>query len=109
MGGMEALQALRLMTRGRERLPVDHALGRRHAEAKREALEAGATPSCQADRGAALLDEIQPLRRATTDDARARPSRCGRAPRGRATPAVVNDETLATSRSSAPRSASSRS
>jgi len=42
MGGIEALQALRLMTRGRERLPVIMLSADATPETRREALEAGA-------------------------------------------------------------------
>ena len=62
MGGMEALQALRLMTRGRERLPVIMLSADVTPEAKREALEAGADAYLPKPIEALrLLDEIQSL------------------------------------------------
>ena len=99
MGGMEALQALRLMTRGRERLPVIMLSADVTPEAKREALEAGAdaflSKPIEAMR---LLDEIQRLcrreARAGTGARRSDPGATARrAPRA-AAPAVVNAETL---------------
>ncbi len=96
LGGLEALQALRLMTRGRERLPVIMLSADATPEAKKEALEAGAdsflSKPIEAMR---LLDEIQHLA-----GAKAEPQRAGVAvatvlPRGvPAAPAVVNAETL---------------
>ena len=60
VGGVEALQALRLMTRGRERLPVIMLSADVTAEAKREALEAGADAFLSKPIEALrLLDEIQ--------------------------------------------------
>ena len=62
MGGMEALQALRLMTRGRERLPVIMLSADVTPEAKREALEAGADAFlAKPIETVRLLDEIQAL------------------------------------------------
>jgi two-component system sensor histidine kinase RpfC len=62
MGGVEALQALRLMTRGRERLPVIMLSADATLEAKREALEAGADAFLPKPIEALkLLDEIQLL------------------------------------------------
>jgi two-component system sensor histidine kinase RpfC len=62
IGGLEALQALRLMTRGRERLPVIILSADVTPVAKREALEAGADlflpKPVEAVR---LLEEIQSL------------------------------------------------
>ena len=62
MGGAEALQALRLMTRGRERLPVIMLSADVTLEAKRDALEAGADAFLPKPIEALkLLDEIQLL------------------------------------------------
>ena len=59
---MEALQALRLMTRGRERLPVIMLSADVTPEAKREALEAGADAFlAKPIEALRLLDEIQRL------------------------------------------------
>ena len=62
MGGMAALQALRLITRGRERLPVIMLSADVTPEAKREALEGGA--DCFLSKpleSVRLLEEIQAL------------------------------------------------
>jgi two-component system sensor histidine kinase RpfC len=96
IGGIEALQALRLMTRGRERLPVIMLSADVTAEAKREALEAGAdaflSKPIEAMR---LLDEIQTLYAAAPERARhdetSGPARVARAAEA---VAVVNLETL---------------
>ncbi len=62
MSGVEALQALRLMMRGRERLPVIMLSADVTPEAKREALEAGADAYlAKPIETARLLDEIQAL------------------------------------------------
>jgi two-component system, sensor histidine kinase RpfC len=62
MGGAETLQALRLMTRGRERLPVIMLSADVTLEAKRDALEAGADAFLPKPIEALkLLDEIQLL------------------------------------------------
>ena len=94
MGGLEALQALRLMTRGRERLPVIMLSADATPEAKKEALEAGAdaflAKPVEATR---LLDEIQRLA-AKPDAARTTaPANLLQRPSAEA-PAVVNAETL---------------
>src|SRR6185503_15213219 len=74
IGGLEALQALRLMTRGRERIPVIILSADVTPVAKREALEAGADlflpKPVEAVR---LLEEIQSLCAAAPADAPARP------------------------------------
>ena len=94
MGGMQALQALRLMTRGRERLPVIMLSADATPEAKREALEAGAdaflSKPIEAMR---LLDEIQRLAGAKPAVASA-PATLLTRPAAAAAPAVVNAETL---------------
>jgi two-component system sensor histidine kinase RpfC len=94
MGGMEALQAIRLMTRARGRLPVIMLSADVTPEAKREALEAGAdTFLSKPIEAVRLLDEIQRLA--------GKPAEAGRkdapaaAPRqATSAPAVVNAETL---------------
>jgi two-component system sensor histidine kinase RpfC len=98
MGGMEALQALRLMTRGRERLPVIILSADVTPEVKREALEAGAdaflSKPIEARR---LLDEIQALTAPKADGARkggAEAPALLHRPAAPAAPAVVNIETL---------------
>jgi two-component system sensor histidine kinase RpfC len=98
IGGIEALQALRLMTRGRERLPVIMLSADVTAEAKREALEAGADAYLSKPIEALrLLEEIQTLAAGTE---RARPAAGeaaaapARRPRAAQAVAVVNLETL---------------
>jgi two-component system sensor histidine kinase RpfC len=97
MGGMQALQALRLMTRGRERLPVIMLSADVTPEAKKEALEAGAdaflSKPIEAMR---LLDEIQHLAGAKPEPQRAGVSGATLLPHVAAVsaPAVVNAETL---------------
>ena len=95
MGGLEALQALRLMTRGRERLPVIMLSADATPEAKKEALEAGADAFlAKPVEAMRLLDEIQHLASAKTEAAR-NLVQATVMPRGAvAAPAVVNDETL---------------
>jgi two-component system sensor histidine kinase RpfC len=62
MGGIEALQALRLMMRGGERVPVIILSADATPEAKREALEAGADAFlAKPIEAARLLDELQAL------------------------------------------------
>ena len=116
MGGMEALQALRLMMRGRERLPVIMLSADVTPEAKREALEAGADAFLSKPIEALrLLDEIQAL---AGGKAGAAPRSAGRV-EARRRPAPQRrrrwrrrwstSRRSATSRSSARRSLSSRS
>jgi two-component system sensor histidine kinase RpfC len=96
MGGVEALQALRLMTRGRERLPVIMLSADVTPEAKREALEAGADSFlAKPIEALRLLDEIQRLAAARPDTSRKPegPALLQR-PAVPAAPAVVNAETL---------------
>ena len=98
IGGIEALQALRLMTRGRERLPVIMLSADVTAEAKREALEAGADSFLSKPIEALrLLEEIQTLSAGAAERGRpaaAEPSAPARAPRPAQAVAVVNLETL---------------
>jgi two-component system sensor histidine kinase RpfC len=101
MGGMEALQALRLMMRDAERLPVIMLSADVTPEAKREALEAGADAFLPKPIEALrLLDEIQRLAGGKPEAAvRAaqpveEPTQLRRAAATLA-PAVVNAETLA--------------
>jgi two-component system sensor histidine kinase RpfC len=96
MSGIEALQALRLMTRGRERLPVIMLSADVTPEAKREALEAGADAFLSKPIEALrLIDEIQRLAAAKPDAARKAEMRpAAQASSAAAAPAVVNIETL---------------
>jgi two-component system, sensor histidine kinase RpfC len=99
MGGMEALQALRLMMRGRERLPVIMLSADVTPEAKREALEAGADAFLSKPIEALrLLDEIQALAGGKAAPSReAHASELPAGPRRNVAalaPAVVNAETL---------------
>jgi two-component system sensor histidine kinase RpfC len=97
MGGMEALQAIRLMTRARERLPVLMLSADVTPEAKREALEAGFDAFLPKPIEALrLLEEVQAFCAVRPEEPRrveiAQPAR---APRSAAAPAsVVNLETL---------------
>src|SRR5687767_2234900 len=96
LGGVEALQALRLMTRGRERLPVIMLSADVTPEAKREALEAGADAFLSKPIEALrLLDEMQRLTSAKPDAAhRTETVAVMQRPAAPAAPAVVNAETL---------------
>ena len=94
-GGIEALQAIRLMMRGRERLPVVILSADVTPEAKREAMQAGADAFLgKPIEAIRLLEQIQALcapRGETTEaEAAAMPAS---APPARG-PAVVNRETL---------------
>jgi two-component system sensor histidine kinase RpfC len=96
MGGMQALQALRLMTRGRERLPVIMLSADATPEAKREALAAGADVFLPKPIEALrLLDEIQRLAAPKAAPVPFPVQQIG-LPRATpaAAPAVVNAETL---------------
>jgi two-component system, sensor histidine kinase RpfC len=96
MGGMQALQALRLMTRGRERLPVIMLSADATPEAKREALAAGADVFLPKPIEALrLLDEIQRLAAPKAAPVQFPVQQIG-LPRAApaAAPAVVNAETL---------------
>jgi two-component system sensor histidine kinase RpfC len=96
MSGVEALQAMRLMLRGRERLPVIMLSADVTPEAKREALEAGAdTFLSKPIEALRLIDEIQRLVGAKPSGARKlepRPSTQSSAAAG--APAVINIDTL---------------
>ena len=96
MGGMEALQALRLMTRGRARLPVIMLSADVTPEAKPEALEAGADAFlAKPIETVRLLDEIQRLAGPQTEPARkVEPQPLHPRPAAPAPPAVVNADTL---------------
>ena len=100
IGGIEALQALRLMTRGRERLPVIILSADATPASKREALEAGADAFLPKPVEALkLLEEIQQLCAAAAERA-AQPAQGAEAVsqvRAAKTPeavAIVNMETI---------------
>jgi two-component system, sensor histidine kinase RpfC len=96
MGGMEALQALRLMMQGRERLPVIMLSADVTPEAKREALEAGADAFLSKPIEALrLLDEIQKLAGAKEATAHIVEAPAQRRASDVLAPVVVNAETLA--------------
>jgi two-component system, sensor histidine kinase RpfC len=95
MGGVEALKALRLMMRGRQRLPVIMLSADVTLETKREALEAGADAFLSKPiETARLLEEIRSLAPAKAEAARQAeaPARLRSLPS--AVPAVINAETL---------------
>ena len=96
VGGIEALQALRLMMRGRERLPAIILSADATPEAKREALEAGADAFlAKPIEAVRLLEEIQALAAPKADAAaKAAPRRAHPRSVVPAAPAVVNAETL---------------
>jgi two-component system sensor histidine kinase RpfC len=96
MGGIEALQALRLMMRGRERLPVVMLSADATPATRREALEAGADAFLPKPVEALkLLEEIQNLCAAAPERAApAEPRGLQPAPRPAEGPAVINFETL---------------
>jgi two-component system sensor histidine kinase RpfC len=97
MGGMEALQALRLMTRGRARLPAIMLSADVTPEAKREALQAGADAFLPKPiETVRLLDEIQALASPKADAVvgKAEPQPLHPKPAVPAAPAVVNADTL---------------
>jgi two-component system sensor histidine kinase RpfC len=94
MGGVEALQALRFMTRGRERLPVIMLSADATPEAKREALEAGADSFLSKPIEALrLLDEVQSVAGAKPEAPRRAEPAVAR-PLVLPTPEVLNAETL---------------
>ena len=96
IGGIEALQALRLMTRGRERLPVIILSADATPASKREALEAGADAFLPKPVEALrLLEEIQQLCAAAAE--RAQPAEGIpqiRTAKGPEPVAIVNLETI---------------
>jgi two-component system sensor histidine kinase RpfC len=95
IGGIEALQALRLMTRGRERLPLIMLSADVSIDAKREAFEAGADAFLgKPIEALRLLEEVQALATHNTEPARTlaeapQPARPANAP-----VEVINVETL---------------
>jgi two-component system sensor histidine kinase RpfC len=97
MGGMETLQALRLMTRGQERLPVIMLSADATLEAKHEAMEGGADAFLPKPIEAIrLLDEIQALATPKPEEPRrpeARVAAVGTRPKGDRAQ-IVNTETL---------------
>ena len=95
MGGIEALQALRLTTRGRERLPIIILSADATAEAKREALEAGADAFlAKPIETIRLLDEIHSLAAPKAQAAGRAGSRVRTRPLALSAATVVNAETL---------------
>jgi len=99
LGGIETLRALRLMTRGRERLPVAILSADATAEARRECLEAGADAFlAKPIEAARLLDELQKLGAAKPEETRRPEPAPASRPASRtvaAAPTVINAETLA--------------
>jgi len=97
MGGMEALHAMRLMTRASGRLPIAMLSADVTPEAKREALEAGFDAFLPKPIEALrLLEEVQALSTLRPEEQRRAEGQTARAPR-RGAPeaaAVVNNETL---------------
>ncbi|HET7671403.1 MAG TPA: ATP-binding protein [Burkholderiales bacterium] len=95
MGGIEALQALRLMTRARERLPVIMLSADVTPEAKREALEAGADEFlAKPIEALRLLDAVRTLG-STKQEPAAKPEVPAATGAGGGPAQVVNAETLA--------------
>ena len=95
MSGLEALQALRLMTRGRERVPVIMLSADVTTDARREALEAGADAFLPKPlETVRLLDEIQALAAASAATGRRVEAPPSLHVVPTAAPAVVNAETL---------------
>jgi two-component system sensor histidine kinase RpfC len=94
-GGVEALQAMRLMTQGRERLPVIMLSADVTPEAKREALEAGADAFlAKPIETLRLLEEIQTLADGKLGASRKAEASAVRRPEAASMPAVLNGETL---------------
>jgi len=94
MSGVEVLRAIRLMLRGRERLPVIMLSADVTPEAKREALEAGGDAFLSKPVEALrLLDEIHRLV-APAAARKAQPVTRVQAPPGTSEPGVINLETL---------------
>jgi two-component system sensor histidine kinase RpfC len=95
IGGIEALQALRLVTRGRERLPVILLSADVTAEAQREALQAGADAFLPKPiQAARLLEEIQTLAAPAAEERRPVRTAAAATPAPSSAPATVNVETL---------------
>ena len=96
IGGVEALQALRLMMRGRERLPVIMLSADVTPEAKREALEAGFDAFLPKPIEALrLLEELNALTTAKPEEpVHAGAAEPARTRAGAAQPPVLNAETL---------------
>ena len=96
MGGMETLQAIRLLTQGRERLPIAMLSADVTPEAKREALEAGFDAFlAKPIEAVRLLDEVQALNASRPEGARrveAQPA--ARASRSSNASVVINTQTL---------------
>src|SRR5256885_2652973 len=99
LGGIEALRALRLMTRGRERLPVAILSADATAEARRECHEPGADAFlAKPIEAARLLDELQKLCAAKPEETRRPEPAPASRPASRtvaAAPTVINAATLA--------------
>jgi two-component system, sensor histidine kinase RpfC len=94
-GGIEALQAIRLMMRGRERLPVVILSADVTPEAKREAMQAGADAFLgKPIEAIRLLEQIQALCVPRAEIAEAEPVAAPMAAVAGRGPAVVNRETL---------------
>jgi two-component system sensor histidine kinase RpfC len=95
IGGIQALQALRLMTRGRERVPVIMLSADVTTEAKREALEAGADAFLPKPIEALrLLEQIQGLCDASLEKALRQEGATPARPAKTAEALVLNLETL---------------
>jgi two-component system sensor histidine kinase RpfC len=95
IGGIQALQALRLMTRGRERVPVIMLSADVTTEAKREALEAGADAFLPKPIEALrLLEQIQGLCDASPEKALRQEGATPARPAKTAEALVLNLETL---------------
>jgi two-component system sensor histidine kinase RpfC len=96
LGGVEALQALRLMMRGRERLPVIMLSADVTPEAKREALEVGFDAFLPKPIEALrLLEELHALTAPKSGEpARAEPATPAHARAQAGAPPVLNTETL---------------
>jgi len=96
MGGMETLQAIRLIGRGRERLPVAMLSADVTPEARREALEAGFdTFLPKPIEALRLLEEVQALSAVRPEEERRQePQPAARAPRQAAATPLINTETL---------------
>ena len=96
LGGIETLQALRLMMRGRSRLPVVILSADVTAESKREALEAGADAYLgKPVEAARLLEEVAALAAGREEPARRmEPAAAPAAPVDEGEAPVINIETL---------------